>query len=544
MKKDLKNYHLQMGAIDELRDRLNFLAEEAENLVMGLVDRERYKENIGELFRYFHSIKALASFLELTEIQKSVAVIEDILSILRQKKPPIRQEIIDWLLQVCDQVVIWNDKIEAGRMDFEPIDAYTLNMVKSTVIINKKPEEILKNLNVLLLFEPEEEINKLQKSLKNSVKSLLIASDTNEAIKILTNSHVDILVLAEKIGDVSSNSLIPLLKVTNSNALVVVASETKISKATQQEFMKLGIELFINDVFKFDTLLQKLLFIAKQFFEEKSIKLYVSPIFRKISYLRPLPNTITEVQKLKANPNAGIKELTAIASKDPIISAKIIKFANSPLFGFRSEVSSLHHAISLLGKEKVIALILQAGIEGSLKVELEPYGIIQDEFFHISYLRMNIMMNWFPKVNLSKTAMMVTAALLGNIGQILIADEIKKRGESEKFLALLKQTDNQSFVEMEFCNTTSADVTADMLMHWGLEEELVQVIRYSCDIASAPDEIKLFSIALYALFEVVNGYSLEISKDKIEDMSALLAEMNFDPELFVAAIEKTLSKKR
>jgi HD-like signal output (HDOD) protein len=77
---------------------------------------------------------------------------------------------------------------------------------------------------------------------------------------------------------------------------------------------------------------------SKLFFEEKSIKLSVTPIFRKISYLKPLPTTVAEIQKLKANPNSGIKELTTVITKDPIVSAKVLKFANSPAYGLRSEV--------------------------------------------------------------------------------------------------------------------------------------------------------------------------------------------------------------
>lgn len=53
------------------------------------------------------------------------------------------------------------------------------------------------------------------------------------------------------------------------------------------------------------------------------------------------------------NPNADAKSIEALALKDPELTYKILRVVNSASFNLSREVSSLSHAISLLGMEQV-----------------------------------------------------------------------------------------------------------------------------------------------------------------------------------------------
>ena len=130
-------------ASDELKDTLQRLSVIMESKILELQMPDRYAQSVGELFRHFHSLKALCYHLRIKSIFMTAKVVEEILSILRQKKPPIKHEIVDWLLHITDSVKEWSELAQEDKFDFEPIDVYTLSMVKSSVIVSRTPKEIM-----------------------------------------------------------------------------------------------------------------------------------------------------------------------------------------------------------------------------------------------------------------------------------------------------------------------------------------------------------------------------------------------------------------
>jgi len=77
------------------------------------------------------------------------------------------------------------------------------------------------------------------------------------------------------------------------------------------------------------------------------------------------PQIIVDLQMELAAININIANIEAIVSKDVGISGKVIKLVNSPFFGLRSNITSVHHAISLLGVQNVINVVDSIAIQES-----------------------------------------------------------------------------------------------------------------------------------------------------------------------------------
>lgn len=60
-------------------------------------------------------------------------------------------------------------------------------------------------------------------------------------------------------------------------------------------------------------------------------------------------NLLTQLQ----DPNAELGKIAAIIAKDPVLSVKLIKLVNSAAFSGRREITSLQHAVSMLGLRQV-----------------------------------------------------------------------------------------------------------------------------------------------------------------------------------------------
>lgn len=541
--KSNEDISIDFGAMEELKDRYSILAENMERLIFDMKTTGRYKDASMEMFRMVHTIKALSNYLQLESVYKMMVVLEDVLNILWHKNPPIRQEIIDWLLLLSDQICEWQEHIESHEYQhIEPVDAYTLTMVRTAVTITKNGEEILMERKILVVDGEKDRGEVMAKMLQSKAKKADYVGEGKLTLSAMQKCMPDIIVCAHAFKDIKSVELLRKIKEKYPDLPVLVVSNRPLSVDARNIFRKLGIEQFLPEPTKDDNLVRKLSVIAKAYYENKNIKLMKTPLLSRIEDLEPLPETVKQIQKLRSDPNTTIKQISDIITKDATLSAKILKIVNSPTFGLRGEINSAHHAVTLLGKEVVIAVALQASAGSMFEINLKPYNLNLDTFYKISYLRMNLMANWYKKVSLSDAATMATAALLGNLGQIAIAEDIIEKELAEEFCKLIINTGNPMLAELEMLHTTAEDSTADILTHWGLDDELVNAIRYSYDLGNASGEIKTKALACFVVFRTISAIAPVINEDVVPEMVDLLEEMNMDSKLYLSAINKIKSR--
>ncbi|MDD2383905.1 MAG: Hpt domain-containing protein [Sulfurospirillaceae bacterium] len=98
--------------VEDFISHYAIMCENMEPLVIGLNRKERYEENMGELFRIFHNMKSAAGFLKLDPIIKLAILCEDVAEDARALKGPASEEFIDWLLLVSDQFDRYRKDVE------------------------------------------------------------------------------------------------------------------------------------------------------------------------------------------------------------------------------------------------------------------------------------------------------------------------------------------------------------------------------------------------------------------------------------------------
>jgi len=84
---------------------------------------------------------------------------------------------------------------------------------------------------------------------------------------------------------------------------------------------------------------------------------------REVKDLPPLPAVIMRAMEAAQNPGVPIMTLQRLISQDQALSAKILKIVNSAMYSLRCEVSTVSHAVSVLGVDTVKAVIMAASVE-------------------------------------------------------------------------------------------------------------------------------------------------------------------------------------
>jgi hypothetical protein len=90
---------------------------------------------------------------------------------------------------------------------------------------------------------------------------------------------------------------------------------------------------------------------------------------KNIDHLPVMPTIAAKLLELQANPDGTVDDMVRIISHDPALTAQILRYANSALFGFSGQISNLQDAIfRVLGYETVLYMSFGAALGRAFKL--------------------------------------------------------------------------------------------------------------------------------------------------------------------------------
>ena len=81
-----------------------------------------------------------------------------------------------------------------------------------------------------------------------------------------------------------------------------------------------------------------------------------------LNALPTLPATLKQISVMLEKPKMTLGELGRFVSNDPALTTKILKMVNSASYGFPGRISSVSHAIMLLGVNVIKGLLLGVSV--------------------------------------------------------------------------------------------------------------------------------------------------------------------------------------
>src|SRR3954465_202311 len=105
---------------------------------------------------------------------------------------------------------------------------------------------------------------------------------------------------------------------------------------------------------------------------------------RSCPTLPSLPAIAIQVLELAHKDHVDIAEIARVISKDPALSSKILRTVNSSFYGRANTISTISHALVLLGLQSVKTLVLGFSLVGNLS-KTKTKG-----FKHVNYWRRSV----------------------------------------------------------------------------------------------------------------------------------------------------------
>jgi HD-like signal output (HDOD) protein len=194
-----------------------------------------------------------------------------------------------------------------------------------------------------------------------------------------------------------------------------------------------------------------------------------------ITRLPSIPFVITEVLNALDDEKAKTSSVAELIESDQALTARVLRVANSPFYGFSRRISTVELAIVLIGtnsiKEIVISLILQRFFS---KVRSSVLNI--GSFWHYSIFCGACARLIARKVGYRLAGEAFVAGVMHDIGILIMSEYFAPQFEK---IRALQSALNFSLIDAEktIMNSTHCDIGAWLAEKWKLPDQLVSAIK-------------------------------------------------------------------
>lgn len=192
--------------------------------------------------------------------------------------------------------------------------------------------------------------------------------------------------------------------------------------------------------------------------------------------LPTLPGVINKLNSLSENDKSSVQEMAKIVSSDQVLSARILRLANSPSYGFY-RVSTISNAMILLGVNVVKSLALSSSIFEIM--EKNSVGLWEHS------LGVGVAANLIARrLALPECEEISTAALLHDIGKVIVSLKCSE-AEVQIRRAIRDQHVYMWEAEREIIDTDHAEIGGWLAKSWFLPDKLSEPIAFHHNVVQS-----------------------------------------------------------
>ncbi|WP_258872714.1 HDOD domain-containing protein [Thalassotalea euphylliae] len=219
-----------------------------------------------------------------------------------------------------------------------------------------------------------------------------------------------------------------------------------------------------------------------------------------------LPDACFKVKTLMEDEHSTATDFGNIISVDPSMTSRLLKIANSAVYSFSGEISTISRAITVIGTQSIYNMML-VDVASSAFKHFANQAIDLKRFWRTSVYCGLAAKNLAISAGIRDIERLFVAGLLQNFGELIVA---KVSPEIAQHCEQYSQDDLPWQRQYQALDFTYTDVSAELLKLWQIPEKIILPIRH-------------FNQAL----------DIQINKDvKVMYLASRLALVDSHPELF------------
>lgn len=237
---------------------------------------------------------------------------------------------------------------------------------------------------------------------------------------------------------------------------------------------------------------------------------YIEKIRREDSLLS-LPQSLSEILAMVGQEDFSVDELTDLILKDPGLTSKILKMANSAFYRHRSQISTVQQAVMMLGIMQVKCLVLSASIFRIDSLQKKCHVDIKGLFGHFLSVALGCKM-LSELTGYEATDEAFIAGLLHDMGIVYFVHHFMD--DYGEVIDSLSKYRNLIDAEKDILGIDHAAIGQILAEKWNFPKELCQAIG---DHHKVPDKVAQVSlINIVQLSELINKPVVDIRPGNLE----------------------------
>jgi HD-like signal output (HDOD) protein len=240
-----------------------------------------------------------------------------------------------------------------------------------------------------------------------------------------------------------------------------------------------------------------------------------------------LPSAIQKIQQMFVMDNVNSTILVQLLEEEPLLCANILKLVNSVHYALSHKVTSIKHAVMLLGTTVIRGIAMATMLKKSFPLDLSPYKISIEQFDTICILRTRLLSLWLQDENIDIQILSAVAFLIES-GKIVTANEILKENICYDFFQLLNEHPVLEAETLLF-GINSYQVASMLFKQWQFDEKFTELILGALDPKTY--EQKVLSVVLSVI--TTEGV---LSDENIEKSIELLRLYDLNATKFIESV--------
>jgi len=198
----------------------------------------------------------------------------------------------------------------------------------------------------------------------------------------------------------------------------------------------------------------------------------------KSSELFTLPQIFSEILKLISSEESSVKDIAGVIIKDPTLTSRVLKMANSSFYRREGEISTVNQAVMMLGANAIKSLVLSASILNLSNINRDRKDHFRDpRLFWKHSLETGIGAQLLARtISYSVPEEGIVAGLLHDIGILFL--ETRYPSQYEMVVKLNDSGESITAAEKKIFGITHPEVGVLMGRRWELPAKFVDVIEH------------------------------------------------------------------
>lgn len=193
-----------------------------------------------------------------------------------------------------------------------------------------------------------------------------------------------------------------------------------------------------------------------------------------ITTLPTLPQVLAKIAAMAESPDTSAADVGRVIAKDQVLSARVLKLVNSAFYGFSRRVSTVTHAMVLLGFNVVKGLVMSASVFDLLQ-HAKGDGLDRKHLWDHAIGTARIAGVLAQKIKLHEPEEAIVAGLLHDLGKIVLCAHLP--GEFTAIVELAKRRNLLMIeAEMELLGASHGEIGRWLLEQWKLPAKLIEPI--------------------------------------------------------------------